>query len=341
MSDNAKFSFQNHARYMGRINFDEPDAPEMSWSNSAIFLTVNAPELVMHTKPGSNNGNTCLEIVLDGAPVNYILLEPDKDDYTVFSGLTGTHTVELHKRTERLTGGIRICGFTLPQGGEFLAPPPANKLKLEYFGDSITCGAGAAREHLAPNNPLDTDAFRSYVGISARMLMADYHTISISGCGMIQDCMGGGGVVPPNFTGGCGKDPWDFSKFMADGVIINLGQNDFSAPIDTEKYEKRYSEFIDEIRAAYKDPYIFCCVGTMNDNYLPHVKNVVEKANAEGKNKVHLVDLGVIIPEVEGWGGMFHPGLQAHYRMGIDLANRISEITGWPLRKRPTGSTIR
>ena len=337
-----KFNFAEHARFMGRINFDEPDAPELSWSNSAIFLTVNAPELVLHTKPGSNNGNCVFEIVLDGAPVNFIHLLKEKDEYTVFSGLNGTHTVELHKRTERLCGGIRVVDFTLPQGGEFLAPPKANDLKLEYFGDSITCGAGASREHLAANNPLDTDAFRSYVGISARMLMADYHTISISGCGMIQDCMGNaGGVVPPNFTGGCGDKPWDFAKFMADGVIINLGQNDFSAPVDAAKYEARYLAFIDEIRAAYGDPYIFCCVGTMNDNYLPHVKNVVEAANAKRYEKVHLVDLGVIIPEVEGWGGMFHPGLQAHYRMGIDLANEISRVTGWPLRKRPTGSTIR
>lgn len=340
MSD--KFSFSEHARFMGRINFEEPDAPELSWSNSAIFLTVNAPELVLHTKPGSNNGKGVLEIILDGAPVNFIWLKPEEDVYTVFSGLTGTHTVELHKRTERLNGGIRLVDFTLPKGGEFLAPPPAHERKIEYFGDSITCGAGAAREHLAPDHPLDTDAFRSYVGISARMLMADYHTISISGCGMIQDCMGKpGGVVPPNFPNGCDGKPWDFKTFMADAVVINLGQNDFSAPVDTEKYEKRYLAFIDEIRAAYGDSYIFCCVGTMNDNYLPHVKNVVKAANDKGYNRVYLVDLGVIIPEVEGWGGMFHPSLQAHYRMGMDLAYEISRVTGWPLRQRPTGSTIR
>ena len=320
---------------------DEPDAPELSWSNSAIFLTVNAPKLVMHTKKGSNNGNGALEIVLDGMPVEKIILTQDKDEYEVFSGLAGTHTVELHKRTERLAGNVRIVDFTLPEGGEFLAPPKGNDLKLEYFGDSITCGAGAWREHLGKgSDQYETDAFRSYVGISARMLKADYHTISISGCGMIQDCMGGGGVVPPNFTGGCGKDPWDFNKFTADGVIINLGQNDFSAPIDEKKYEQRYLEFIDEINAAYNFPYIFCCVGTMNNNYLPSVTRVVEAANAKGLNKVHLVDLGLIIPEVEGCGGMFHPGLQAHYRMGIDLANEISRVTGWPLRQRPTKSLL-
>ncbi len=337
-----RFSFSENARFMGRINRDEPDFPELSWSNSAVFLTVDAPELILHTKPGSNNGNGVLEIVLDGTPVNYLWLKPEQDEYMVFSGLTGVHTVELHKRTERLTGGIRLADFTLPKGGEFLAPPPEREHKIEYFGDSITCGAGASREHLAEGNPLDTDAFRSYVGISARMLMADYHTLSISGCGMIQDCMGKpSGVVPPNFPYGCDGKPWDFRQFMAEAVVINLGQNDFSAPVDTAKYEERYLSFIDEIREAYGNPYIFCCVGTMNDNYLPHVKNVVEAANKKGYDRVHLVDLGVIIPEVEGWGGMFHPGLQAHYRMGMDLATEIARVTGWELRKRPIGSTIR
>ena len=95
-----------------------------------------------------------------------------------------------------------------------------------------------------------------------------------------------------------------------------------------------------EINAAYNFPYIFCCVGTMNNNYLPSVTRVVEAANAKGLNKVHLVDLGLIIPEVEGCGGMFHPGLQAHYRMGVDLANEISRVTGWPLRQRPTKSLL-
>lgn len=77
----------------------------------------------------------------------------------------------------------------------------------------------------------------------------------------------------------------------------------------------------------------------MNNNYLASVDKVVAYCNQTGNGKIFLVDLGLIHPEVEGWGGRYHPGYQTHYRMGWELASFISAKTGWELLKRPLIAT--
>lgn len=229
----------------------------------------------------------------------------------------------------------------LPDGGSFLAPPAAKPLRLEYFGDSITDGAGIGHPHVLAEAPHLDDGYMSYVGISARMLNAEYHTMAICGIGVWQDAVGNKQGLPEHFFGTLGKGtaPWDFSLYVPDGIVINLGQNDYSTPIDDEAYIAAYIEFIRVILEKYNDPYIFCCVGTMNNNYLASVNKVVTYFNQSGNRKVFVVDLGLIHPEVEGWGGRYHPGYQTHYRMGWELASFISANTGWELLKRPLIAT--
>lgn len=333
------FRFKEHARLMGRFEIEERTV-KCAWVNSAVFVTFKGTAINMTAE--DSDGNDYVEIVLDGIARNWINLKKGIHEYVIEKNLTEEeHTLEIHKRTGILTGSILFHEFSLPEGGSFLAPPPSKKLRLEYFGDSITDGAGIGHPHeVAEAADLD-DGYMSYVGISARMLNAEYHTLAICGIGVLQDARGNINGLPVHFSGTLGRDtrPWDFSTYPADGIVINLGQNDYSNPIDHKKYIEAYIGFINDILEKYADPYIFCCVGTMNNNYLDSVEKVVSYFNENGHKKVFLVDLGLIHPEVEGWGGGFHPGYQTHYRMGSELAGFIAEKTGWELRKRPLIAT--
>lgn len=335
-----KFSFFEHARFMGRFDLQNPDKPVAAWVNSAVFLTFEGEEIWLTAE--DPDGQNYLEIVVDGVARNWIGLEKGIKDYKIEAGMpTGTHTLEIHKRTELLMGRVIFHSFTLPKGGRFLSPPPPQSLRFEYFGDSITNGCGNGHAHEVAIAPDLDDGYRSYVGISARLLQAEYQTLAISGIGILQDAMGNTNGLPPHFYGvhGLNTPDWDFSQYIADAVIINLGQNDYSTPISDDEYVKTYIRFIQETRNKYPQAFVFCCVGTMNNNYLPSVKRVVDYFGQSTNSKVYLVDLGLIFPEVEGWGGCFHPNLQTHYRMGVELAAFISEKTGWPLRQRPTVAT--
>lgn len=324
---------------MGRFDLSDPNSPRCAWVNSAVFVRFRGSEINLVAE---GFGENYIEIVLDGIARNWIQIHQGIHEYKIDSGLNDEiHTLEIHKRTEILCGNMKFIDFVLPKGGEFFEAPEPKALKLEYYGDSITNGCGNGHPHVVKEAPHLDDGYMSYVGISARLLNAEYHTLAISGIGMVQDAMGNINGLPDHFYGTLGRDtvPWDFSKYVADGVIINLGQNDFSNPIDEEKYIATYIEFIHEIYKKYPNTYVFCCVGTMNNNYLPSVQRVVSHFNEKGNGKVYCVDLGLIHPEVEGWGGAFHPSTQTHYRMGMELAQFISEKTNWSLLKRPVIAT--
>ncbi|MFT4143956.1 MAG: SGNH/GDSL hydrolase family protein [Mobilitalea sp.] len=329
-------NFMNHARFMGRIDLSDPFAPVFGWVNSAVFIRFIGSKINMLVEDAE--GTNSVEVVVDGIARNWIQLQKGVHEYEIADGLADkVHTLEIHKRTEILYGNIKFLNFTLLKGGVFLPPPEAKLLKLEYYGDSITNGCGNECPHVLRATPHLDNGYMSYAGISERMLKAEYHTLAISGIGMLQDAMGNINGLPPHFYDTLGKDtiPWDFSKYIADGVIINLGQNDYSNPIDHEKYIAAYIAFVKEILLKYPEAYVFCCVGTMNNNYISSVEKVVSHFNREGNDKIYCVDLGLILPEVEGWGGCFHPSTQTHYRMGAELAGFISEKTNWPLLKRP------
>lgn len=332
------FNFSEHARLMGRFDVSNPGIPVAAWVNSAIFLSFEGKEITMTAESFAGleglNRNNYFEIVLDGIAVNWFEMELGKKDYILESDLDpGVHTIEIHKRTELFYGKVAFYGFSLPKGGKFYEPPKAKNLRLEYFGDSITNGCGIGHPHEVASAPHQDDGYMSYVGISARLLQAEYHTIAFSGIGVLQDAAGNINGLPAHFYGihGAKTPAWNFSNYTADGVIINLGQNDYTTSINEEDYINAYIEFINMIFSKYPNAYIFCCVGTMNNKCLNAVERVV--ANFNGK-KVYFVDLGLIVPEVEGLGGVFHPGYQTHYRMGVDLANYISGVTNWPLMQR-------
>ncbi|MBO0995789.1 SGNH/GDSL hydrolase family protein [Bacillus sp. SD088] len=336
------FNFQQHVRFMGRFDQTDPAKPECGWVNSAVFLRFKGSEIRMTVE--DSTGTDYVEIILDGIARNWIQLQKGTHEYVLQQGLDEQeiHTLEIHKRTEILYGRFKYLDFSLPNGGEFFSPPEVKKLKLEYHGDSITNGCGNLHPHEVTDAPHLDDGFMSYVGISARLLNAEYHTLAISGIGVLQDAMGNINGLPAHFhaTLGQGTVAWDFSKYQADGVIINLGQNDYSTPIDDEKYISTYIDYVETILSQYPDAYVFCCVGTMNNNYLASVQKVVSYFNEQGNDKVFCVDLGLIHPEVEGWGGGFHPSVQTHYRMGTELAQFISTKTGWPLLERPVTPTV-
>ncbi|MCL6458937.1 MAG: acetyl xylan esterase [Gorillibacterium sp.] len=334
------FSFKQCARLMGRFDRTEEERPRCGWVNSAVFLAFQGTAI--HMTAEDSHGQDYVEIVVDGIARNWINLEKGVHDYIIQQGLPdGEHTLEIHKRTGILTGSITFHSFSLPNGGMFLNPPIPKKIRLEYFGDSVTDGAGIGHPHdLREATNLD-DGYMSYAGISARLLNAEYQTLAICGIGVLQDAMGNMNGLPVHFLGTLGNDtaPWDFSQYIPDGIVINLGQNDYSTPIDDDEYMAAYIGFIKDILAKYQNPYVFCCVGTMNNNYLASVTKAVAHFNKSGNNNVFLVDLGLIHPEVEGWGGGFHPGFQTHYRMGCELASFIADKTGWELLKRPSIAT--
>ena len=162
-----------------------------------------------------------------------------------------------------------------------LPPPPPKKRKMEFFGNSITCGyadedtTGKDRGTAPYEN-----GYISYAAITARHFDAEFHSTSRSGIGITVswDPL----IMPEMYDRIDATDAetkWDFSKYVPDVVVINLFQNDswiVKLP-DNQQFKTRfgmkpptddqiiraYKDFVKNIRNKYPKAQIICALGSM------------------------------------------------------------------------------
>ena len=185
---------------------------------------------------------------------------------------------------------------------EDIEPLPPKNLRIEFIGDSITCGYGVDDEdenhHFATGTE---DATRAFAVKTAAALDADYSLVSYSGHGIISGYSDDGNrvdsqLVPPVYEQ-LGKNygsassvidlsrPWDFSLFQPDFVVINLGTNDFSfigsSADRREEYTAAYAEFLRTVRKHNPAACIIAALGVMGDDLFPCVQEAVRRYTAE------------------------------------------------------------
>jgi hypothetical protein len=215
-----------HIHYMGRIAIKD-SAAELSWSASSVKINFygTAVNATLKDERADNNYN----VVVDRKVAGVFHPLAAKTNYTLVSGLKpGKHTLELFKRTEWAMGKTWFYGFELNKGSKILTSPLTRKRKIEFFGNSITCGyadedtTGKDRG----TSPYE-NGYISYAAITARHFNAEFHNTSKSGIGVTVSWFPL--IMPEMYDRLDATDPnskWDFSRYTPDLVIINLFQND-------------------------------------------------------------------------------------------------------------------
>jgi hypothetical protein len=177
---------------------------------------------------------------------------------------------------------VELYGFELDKGARVLNPPPLKRRKIEFYGNSITCGhaiedttGGDSGASMYENNYL------SYGALTARHYGAQYSCIAKSGIGLMVSF---GALIMPEMyklrNPFDSTDLWDFSAYTPDIVVVNLFQNDagivkrpeyiefkkrFGQEAPSEDFIIRsYSNFIAELRKRYPKTTIICALGSMN-----------------------------------------------------------------------------
>ena len=163
-------------------------------------------------------------------------------EYTLCEGLCdGAHTVMIRRAScccrggfddpRGLAGRTGLYSVTVQGADPSLCDRPKDKdIKLEFIGDSITCGD--AINFVDGSNT--EDGALTYAAFTAHKLNADINVMSISGNGCICCLFGTPLLDLPDqylFTdslakGTSGADKWDFSRYQPDVVVVNLGTND-------------------------------------------------------------------------------------------------------------------
>eukprot|EP01126_Amoeba_proteus_P010696 TRINITY_DN141_c0_g2_i2.p1 TRINITY_DN141_c0_g2~~TRINITY_DN141_c0_g2_i2.p1 ORF type:complete len:256 (-),score=28.24 TRINITY_DN141_c0_g2_i2:118-885(-) len=226
--------------------------------------------------------------------------------------------------------------------GTLASPGPVRQRKIELVGDSISAGFGSRGfDGECGANPINSGNPYTYNWKLAEYFNADLIPIAWSGKGMYENCCDDGKTMPSLYlqTLGGGDSPdWDFSRYVPDMMLINLGTNDFShdsGPSWEAKFIGTYVEFVKNATTRYKNEKlpIFVGQGPMNcgTNYTTSLQTVVKMINRSGGRAIFLDMCG---PPTDGCNG--HPGVLGHEGMFEKAKPVISKIMNWPLTSRKT-----
>lgn len=228
----------------------------INFSGSGIKFKVLTNKLTIKltgTKVDDINSRPYVSILVDGDRKDYAI---DDLNYVIDLDLSyEPHIVEVLKRTE---SSVSFCAIEAIEAVEFLDFIEEKDLKIEFYGDSLTCGFGDLSECADDPFQTKTESFlEGYAYLISKALNADYSAISVSGFPVYKSRWNEGFPIDniPDMVSICDYSedmtydtivPWDNSKYHPDLVVVNLGANDQSYFIEGMKW-------IDELIQKYGD----------------------------------------------------------------------------------------
>ena len=295
-NDSIAVAFDNSKiQYEGRVAKKQGDATYLFWPGTTIrihFKGTTVKVIMQDDSVNTDKYRNYFNVIVDGKLLKKIKIEKQKQTYTLVTGLpAGKHVLELFKRNSMHPGYPRgyakLFAFELigPKA-KLLSPPKPKKRKIEFYGNSITCGYGDETPKGNSNLSINENNYLAYGAVTARHFDAQYYCIAKSGIGLTKSTTKINmpqmyDLVNPFDT----TQKWDFSQCTPDIVVVNLLQNDASLNPDlsAQAYIAKYKTFLQTIRNKYHKAYIICLLGPMNavsDSKFPEQKwrSIIQQA---------------------------------------------------------------
>ncbi len=306
---------------------------------NAKSLSVELTDVPRLADDGSHQNNT-FGIVIDDIYMRKCILKDGRNRYTISDSLDGKrHKIAFVKLTEGLVGHVLFHRFILNVNADIFNVEPA-KRKIEFIGNSITCGYGIeATDENLHFSYLTENAYSAYAMQTSRNLKAEVNLVAYSGKGVYrnwadtvfyQETM----LELYNRSLPLHQDlNWDFGRFRPSVVVINLGSNDFSPPLGAvgDLFIPRYLSLLKSVRQNYgTDVPIVCLNGpllTGNDrsNLEKWINVCLTSLN---DNKIYYLPLSVCQP-ADGWGADYHPSQKLADRNATELTAYLKTVLGW------------
>lgn len=327
-----------------------------SWPATTMLTRVLGTGVDIELTSGGNeiyqgqSVSSFFDAYVDDDLVATFALQPGVTRYAVAQNLSfGDHIVRVAKRTEPQMGYASFAGFVATGNGTLLPAPLARARKIEFVGDSITAGYGAegnvATYAECPNFTIGTEnAGRTFASMTAEHFGADYSVVAWSGKGVVQndDCFGDPTYTLPRLYAGAAPQAngasWDFSGWIPQAVVINLGTNDYNMangcgiPSDAN-FQQGWVDFVRVVRGHYPEAYVLCTVGpevpTVNrPRATANVQAAVATLRDAGDAQVGYVALA---PDTgaNGYGCGGHPNQTTHGIMAQAVIEALSTALGW------------
>lgn len=320
-------------RYTGRIDFSDPSLPR--FYQPGIYLEAifegKACRIIVRDQQLWGQNQNYLQVVVDGES-RRIQTRGAIDTIEVARDLPdGPHSLLVCKDTEANIGWLEFGGIICEK---LLSLPPPQQRKIEFIGNSITCGASADLSGIPCGGGKWHDqhnAYLSYGPVTARALKADWHLSSVSGIGLIHSCCNLDVLMPRVYDKIDMRGDslaWNFKNYQPDVVTICLGQNDGIQ--DSDAFCNAYITFIEKIRSYYPTARIICLNSPMADENLKadmkkNLSRVVKTIHDKGDLKVdHFFFSG----QFNG-GCDYHPDIKEHAQIAEALSSFLKAKMNW------------
>ncbi len=285
--------------YEGRFDRANSQQPVVIWSGSRLSLDFEGSSLALEF--GAVTDQAVFNVTVDGVTDIADLKAAKSARYAWPHPLAaGRHHLEVFKRSEVAKGHAAFAGVELAAGAQAWAPSvPAYKLKIEFFGDSIT--AGACNEDGAKDQ---WDDFRthnhalSYGYLTSQALSADHRAVAVSGMGIrigYVDVLAG--QVWDKLYPRADSPRADLAAWQPDVAFVNFGENDDSftkghgMPFPPD-WVSGYVALVRAIRAAYPHARIVLLRGGMtggakSERLIPAWERAVRELEAGDPRVAH------------------------------------------------------
>jgi len=332
-------------QYVGRVDTSNPQMYTFEWASVHIYASFaksSSVSVQFQDTPGTVSywgDKLYYEVYID----NELVLELNTSTsnlitYTIAQNLTGTqHNLVIARRVEAVYGLSGFVGIVLDDGGVLVPPAPRPDMRIEFLGDSITCGWGTEGTAPCTDQPQLENSEKTWAAVAAKAIGADYSVISWSGQGMVRyygcpniTCPGALPSLYPRTLGQEASPLWNFSSWIPQAVVINLGTNDYgSKPFPpTDVFVAGYTNFVlNQVLPPYgKNVTVFTAcyfAGPMCENVQAAYENLV----AMGVNAVYVPFSSVVTPNPLGCDG--HPDVAEQANWGAYLTPIIKTQMGW------------
>lgn len=322
---------------------------EFTFTGTKADITLIGDNIAANTL---NEGHYCrIGIYVNDKLVSDLLLSQHRETITAFKSDTmKTVTIKVLKLSEVSESTMGISSIGVISSGR-IHPAKARAHRIEFIGDSITCGFGVDDSYVYDTFSTETeDATKTYAYKTAQALKADYSIVSISGYGILSGHTDNGMIdrartIPTyyetmGFSHGLFNSKvivdtvkWNFSNFTPELIVINLGTNDYSYCRNDKKkraeFTARYTAFLKQVRNDNPNSAILCTLGMMGNALYPCVKNAVaEYMDETGDKNVFTMKYEVELAS-DGFAACWHPSEITHNKAAVKLTAEIRSIMGW------------
>jgi lysophospholipase L1-like esterase len=312
-----------HTEEDGMLAFD--------WSGSGFAFNFVGTGFIISLGGYSNDCPAYVKITVDGNHSQRFAVV-NGSEKLIIEGLSDKrHRVNVLKITEG-EPKLKFDTVTLLGNGAELRNPPFNSpRRIEFIGDSITCGYGVLGLHTdSTYRTYQQDVTRSYAGITAERFGADARFIAISGKGIVCNCNGdrtdiktGEYYNRQSRTGGICNDGW-----VADVVVINIGTNDCGGPAPNDEFEQAARDLVAKVRDRYPEAHIIWLYGMMSQLYSEVLRDTLRDISKKDE-KVHFMFTDTMYGNEPETGANGHPNVRCSVRVSNMLYKKIRSLTGW------------